>query len=283
MDKILNIEKFTNKLLTMNNGKTIPVIGFGTYQNKDKIDEAIKSAYEAGYRHIDSAVLYENEKKIGQTIAKYKIPRDKIFLTTKILSKDMSYDNTLKQVDNSLKYFGTNYIDLVLIHWPGKKKDRLEVWKALEKTVNDKKVISIGVSNFLIPHLKSILEICKIKPVINQIELHPLFHDKDTIDFCLKENILIEAYSPFAQMNSKMKDNELINNIATCHNVTINQVLVRWNLQNGYICLPKSETKSRIYNNFDIDNFQLSEEEMKNMNSLHCDYKVCWNPIKIKD
>ena len=149
--------------------------------------------------------------------------------------------------------------------------------------VGEGKVISIGVSNFLIQHVKEILEICTIKPVVNQMELHPLFHDKETIDFCLKQGILIEAYSPFAQMDKKMKENVVINNIAKLHKVTINQVLVRWSVQNGYICLPKSESKDRIYSNIDIDNFELSEEEMKEIDQLNCDYKVCWDPRKLRE
>jgi len=280
----LNKHKLSKKTLLLSNGKQIPIIGIGTFNNINDIENTIKYSYEAGYRLIDSAVSYKNEEQIGKSIKKLGLKREDLFLTTKIPAKKMSFDNTIKQVNQSLLNFDTDYIDLVLLHWPSsKKEDRVSCWKALEQLVIEKKINSIGVSNFLIPHIKDILEICKIKPVVNQIELHPLFYDKETIEFCHKENILIEAYSPFAQMNESLTKNDMINNIAKKYEVSLNQVLVRWNLQNAFIVIPKSTKKERISQNIDIDNFELTIEEMEKLNNMNNNLKVGWDPREIKE
>ena len=183
----------TKNKLKLNNGMEIPCIGYGTYQirKKSEIENSIKIAYDNGYRLFDTAVMYGNENLLGNAFIKHKIPREEIFITTKILPSDMTYEKSKKSIEESLKKLKLKYIDMVLIHWPEvkKKEDRINVWKAMEESVNEGKVKCIGVSNFLEGHLNHILLNCKIKPVINQIECNPLYYDKETIDFCHMENI----------------------------------------------------------------------------------------------
>jgi diketogulonate reductase-like aldo/keto reductase len=276
----------TKKVFKLNSGFLIPAIGLGTYQIKTQqaIEDAIYSAYQAGYRHIDSAVVYRNESFIGRALKKFNIPREEIFLTTKIMPKDMNYENAKLSINQSLVNFETNYIDLYLIHWPEAKsiEDRLGVWKALEEGVESGKIRSIGLSNFLPRHMKTILENCKIKPAVNQFELHPLFIDQETIDLCNKEGILIEAYSTFARMDPKLIENPVLVKICEKYNKSATAVLVRWAVQHGWVVLPKSSNSLRIYENFNVDDFNLSEEDLKSLDSLNCNYKVAWDPSRIE-
>ena len=181
----------TQRKIKLNNGMEIPCIGFGTYQirKKKEMDSVIKEAYSIGYRLFDTAVMYGNEKLLGDAIQKYKIPRNEIFITTKILPQDMTYDKTKQSIDSSLKKLQTDYIDMVLIHWPkvNKSEDRIQVWRALEEGVSEGKIKMIGVSNFCKIHLEHILKNCKIKPVINQIECNPIYWDKETIEYSQKK------------------------------------------------------------------------------------------------
>jgi diketogulonate reductase-like aldo/keto reductase len=272
-------------LFTMNSGYKIPAVGLGTYQIKqsDEVDISISTAYAAGYRHIDSAVIYRNESAIGEALKKFKIPRKEMFITTKISSNKMKYEDAKKCIDNSLKNFQTDYIDLYLIHWPGAKsiEDRIGVWRALEEGVESGKIRSIGVSNFLTIHLKTIIKNCKIKPAINQIEIHPLFIDWETIQFCENEGILIEAYSTFARMDPKLIENKILIGIADKYNKKPTQVLVRWAVQHGWVVLPKSTHEEIIHENIDVDDFFLSDDDLKTLDSLNSNYKVAWDPKKI--
>jgi diketogulonate reductase-like aldo/keto reductase len=183
--------------ILLNNGREIPLIGLGTSGIKDKQEmlDTIKYAYEAGYRMLDSAVVYNNEFLIGEAIKELAIERKELFIITKIPSTSITKEEIKNTIYDSLKNFGTDYLDLLLLHWPGydKLEDRITAWKTLEELVNEGKVLSIGVSNFIPRHLETILNIAEIKPVINQIELHPLYIDNETIDFCKNENILVQA------------------------------------------------------------------------------------------
>lgn len=272
--------------IKLNSGYDIPVIALGTYKIKDQteVDNSIRWAYDAGYRHIDSAVLYENEHQLGEAIKKNNISRDQLFICTKIPHGKLGYDNVINIANKSLVDFNTDYLDLVLIHWPEAKsvEERQESWKALEQLVSEGKVRSIGVSNFLSYHLKTILDICKIKPCVNQIELHPLFIDKETISFCEKEGIVIEAYSAFARMDDKLIKNKVLVDICEKHKKLPTQVLVRWVIQHGWIILPKSSHKERIEENINIDDFELTKQEIDNLDSLECGYKICPDPKTIE-
>lgn len=266
----------------MNNGLEIPSIGYGTYQIRQKSDleKSIKAAYESGYRLIDTAVMYNNEHLIGQALKKLKYPRDSLFITTKILPQDMSYEKTKKSIDKSLKNLGLEYIDMVLIHWPGVNdiKQRIEVWKALEEAVNQKKVRSIGLSNFLKKHIDHILENCTIKPVVNQIECHPLYYDKDTVDYCKEKDIIVEAYCPLAEFHKNLIQNKDLIEIAKSLGKSVPQVILKWHMQHKIIPLPKSVHSNYIKENIDLDGFKLNEEQMNKINSLNCDFKIDWDP-----
>ncbi len=280
------LKKISTHHFKLNSGYSIPAIGLGTYhiKSQEDIDTAISSAYKAGYRHIDSAVCYKNEHLIGQALQKFKIPRNEIFITTKIPATGLTYDESVKHIEQSLINFKTDYIDLLLIHWPGAKsvEDRQGVWKAMEESVEAGKVRSIGVSNFFPVHLKSILDMCKIKPAVNQFELHPLYMPIETIKMCEENDILIEAYSTFARMDEKLIENSVLVEIAGKYGKKQTQVLVRWAVQHGWVVLPKSSNDDRIRENINVDDFGLSDEDIARLDKLNCMYKVAWDSERIK-
>ena len=275
----------TKNKLKLNNGMEIPSIGYGTYQirKKSEIENSIKIAYDNGYRLFDTAVMYGNENLIGNAFIKHKIPREDIFITTKILPSDMTYEKSKKSIEESLKKLKLKYIDMVLIHWPEvkKKEDRINVWKAMEESVNEGKVKCIGVSNFLEGHLNHILSNCKIKPVVNQIECNPLYYDKETIDFCKSQNILIEAYCPLAEFDSKLIKNKIIVDLSKKYNKTVPQIILKWIMQKGIIPLPKSVHKEYIIQNINLDDFEINNDDMKLIDGLECGYKIDWDPHRV--
>jgi len=285
MDKTIN--KYKNKLLKLNDGNLIPAIGLGTYQIKSvsDVNKVLSSALEIGYRHIDSAQIYRNEKMIGDFLKNNQTNRKEIFITSKISTKNMTYEKAKQSISESLENLCIDYIDLMLIHWPEAQtlEDRLGVWKAMEEAVEAKKIRSIGVSNFLSLHLKSILEAqsTKIIPAVNQIEIHPLFIDWDTINLCRQHNILLQAYCPLARMHEKLVENGLIKQLALKYKRTVPQILVRWSLQNGFCVLIKSANENRIKENFDVDDFEIAEDDMRLITGLNCDYKVSWDPRRL--
>ena len=276
----------TDKKITLNNGLQIPCIGFGTFQirKKSELENAIKVAYNTGYRLFDTAVVYGNEKLIGDILKKLKIPRNEIFLITKIYKGDMTYEKTKKSIESSLKKLQSDYIDMILIHWPEveKSEDRINVWKALEESVNENKVKMIGVSNFCKNHLEHILNNCKIKPVINQIECNPIYWDEETIDYCDKNNIVIQAYCPLAEWNEKLVENDIIVNIAKDKNKSVSQIILKWLLQKNKIPLPKSIHNDYIKQNFDLNGFYLNDDEMKKIDTLKSiNYKTDLDPHNV--
>ena len=275
----------TKNKLKLNNGMEIPSIGYGTYQirKKSEIENSIKIAYDNGYRLFDTAVMYGNENLLGNAFIKHKIPREEIFITTKILPSDMTYEKSKKSIEESLKKLKLKYIDMVLIHWPEvkKKEDRINVWKAMEESVNEGKVKCIGVSNFLEGHLNHILSNCKIKPVVNQIECNPLYYDKQTIDFCKSQNILIEAYCPLAEFDSKLIKNKIIVGLSNKYNKTVPQIILKWIMQKGIIPLPKSVHKEYIIQNINLDDFEINNDDMKLIDGLECGYKIDWDPHRV--
>jgi diketogulonate reductase-like aldo/keto reductase len=276
----------TDKKITLNNGLQIPCIGFGTFQirKKSELENAIKVAYNIGYRLFDTAVVYGNEKLIGDILKKLKIPRNEIFLITKIYKGDMTYEKTKKSIESSLKKLQSDYIDMILIHWPEveKSEDRINVWKALEESVNENKVKMIGVSNFCKNHLEHILNNCKIKPVINQIECNPIYWDEETIDYCEKNNIVIQAYCPLAEWNEKLVENDIIVNIAKDKNKSVSQIILKWLLQKNKIPLPKSIHNDYIKQNFDLNGFYLNDDEMKKIDTLKSiNYKTDLDPHNV--
>ena len=276
----------TDRKILLNNGLEIPCIGLGTYQIRKKveIENVLKIGYKVGYRLIDTATVYGNEKLIGDSLKKLKIPRNEIFLITKIYKGDMTYEKAKKSIESSLKKLQTDYIDMVLIHWPEveKTEDRIKVWKALEESVEEKKIKMIGVSNFCKNHLEHILNNCKIKPVVNQIECNPIYYDEETINYSEKNDIVIQAYCPLAEWNNKLVENDIILNISKKKNKSISQIILKWLLQKNKIPLPKSIHDEYIKQNFELNGFYLTEEEMKNIDNLKSiNYKIDLDPHNV--
>ena len=254
------------------NNVHIPSVGFGTWHIKDRdtIEASIISAINLGYKHIDTASKYKNEEFIGDTLKKYNIPRKNLFITSKVWNDDKGYYNTLKAFEKTLNFLQTDYLDLYLIHWPMTASNWEEInwdtWKALEKLYNEGKVRAIGVSNFLVQHLESLRRQISILPMVNQIEFHPGFMQKDTLEYCIKNNIIVEAWSPLG--SGKMLDNSELKKIAEKYNKSIAQICIKWCLQNNVLPLPKSTHYNRIQENIDINNFNICDEDMKTINAM---------------
>lgn len=270
-----------NSTKKLNNDVEIPRLGFGTYRIKaDKIAvETVTYALETGYRHVDTATAYQNEKGVGKAIKESGIPREDIFITTKLWNEDHGYDSALRAFDVSLKKLGTGYIDLYLIHWPVSRK-RIDSWKALEKIYNDGRARSIGVSNFTINHLKELLSETEIVPVINQVEFHPFLYQKELMNFCREKNIAIEAYSPVVR--AKKFNNPVLKDTAQKYSKTPAQILIRWGLQHDLITIPKSSNRERIEENADVFSFNIQEDDMQKLNNLNEDYRVSWSPVGVE-
>ncbi|WP_339626292.1 aldo/keto reductase [uncultured Maribacter sp.] len=252
---------------TLRNGVQMPYLGLGTYQadNEQEVVDAVKGALQLGYRHIDTASAYKNEEGVGQGIKESGVNREEIFVVTKVWNADQGYESTLKAFDESLNRLGLKYLDLYLIHWPvaGKYK---ETWKALEFLYAQKKIRAIGVSNFLKHHLEDLMEDCKIVPMVNQMEFHPLLVQQNLIDFCNKNSIQYESWSPF--MQGKIFELDICNYLARKHEKSVAQIILRWNLQKGVVAIPKSVHINRITSNADIFDFELSKEDINFLDSL---------------
>jgi diketogulonate reductase-like aldo/keto reductase len=238
---------------------------------------AVKFALEAGYIHVDTAKIYRNEHDVGQAIKNNPIPREDIWVTTKVWNADHGYDRTLKACDESLKKLGFEYIDLLLIHWPVEKL-RLDTWRAMETLVDDGKCRAIGVSNYMVRHLEELLDNSSIPPTVNQIELSPYnyLYRKEVVDLCRAKNILVEAYSPLTKAR-KLNDPKLVE-IADKYSKTSAQLLIRWGIQQGFIEIPKSTKENRIKENSDIFDFTITEEDMSRLDSFNENLITGWDP-----
>ena len=259
----------------LSNGVNMPSIGFGTYKSGSDEETAkiVKYALEAGYRQIDTASFYGNEVGIGNGIKESGIKREDLFLVTKLWNDDHGYDKTIEAFNKSLERLQVDYLDLYLIHWPvvkGHKEDWeksiCETWKAFEKLYSEGKIRAIGVSNFKPHHLKVIFENCNIKPMVNQIELHPSHNQDETVKFCRNNNILVEAWGPLSTGRIfKVKE---MQDIADKYSKSIAQITLRWHIQNEILPLPKSVTPSRIKENSMIFDFELLKEDMELIQNL---------------
>jgi diketogulonate reductase-like aldo/keto reductase len=254
---------------TLSNGVKIPVIGFGTWQTPSgpTAVNSVKEAIAAGYRHIDTAALYGNEESVGQGIRASGIPRDQIFVTTKLANNDHGYQPTLRAFDVSLRKLGLTYIDLYLVHWPNPARFRSSwesanagTWRALEELYDAQKVRAIGVSNFRPKHLDALLKTARITPHVNQIRLCPGDTQDEVVEYCRSRGILLEAYSPLGV--GRIFGIKAIQDIAARYHKTVAQVAIRWSLQRGYLPLPKSVTPARIRENGLVFDFQLSQADV---------------------
>ena len=273
------MKKDINYKLKMNNGLEIPQFGLGVYLTKSGTEcvNAVTWALEAGYRHIDTAKIYGNEREVGEAVRQSGIKRDELFITTKLWNDDHGYESALKAFDKSLKTLDTDYIDLYLIHWPVKDK-RKDSWKALEKIYESGYCKSIGVSNYMILHLEELFSYANVIPVINQVEFSPYNYQKELLDVCLKNKIILEAYSPLTRM--KKHDDPKVLPIAKKHNKTVAQVLIRWAIEQEIVVIPKSAHKERIIENANVSDFELDEFDMKILDNLDEGFRVSWDPTK---
>ncbi|MCR8843717.1 aldo/keto reductase [Paenibacillus sp. SC116] len=267
-------------IITLNNGVRMPQLGLGVWRVEDgaQVEDAIKTALEVGYRHIDTAAVYKNETGVGKAMKESGVAREDIFLTTKVWNADQGYEATLKAFDDSLNKLGTDYVDLYLVHWPTPERDLyIETYKALEKLAEEGRVRAIGVSNFHIHHLERLMEHCSIKPTVNQVECHPRLAQNDLRQFCNQHNIVLEAWSPLMQGGEILEDRAVMA-IAANHGKTGAQVVIRWHLQKGNIVIPKSVTASRIRENFNVFDFELTADEMLIIDQLNQDKRVGPDP-----
>lgn len=251
----------------LNNGIDMPWFGLGVYKAEDgeEVERAVLTAIEAGYRSIDTAAFYHNEAGVGRAIKASGVPREELFVTTKVWNDQQGYESTLKAFEESRQKLGLDYVDLYLIHWPGKDKFK-DTWRALEKLYQDGLVKAIGVSNFHIHHLKELMETSDIKPVINQVELHPRLNQKELRAFCKEENIQIEAWSPL--MRGQLFDHPTIQELSDKYKKSPAQIILRWDLQHGIVTIPKSVTPKRIKENGDVFDFELTSEDIEAIDRL---------------
>lgn len=263
MEKITDLQG----TFTLHNEVQMPYFGLGVYLSKDgtEVINAVRDALDHGYRHIDTAAIYDNEEGVGIGIKESRIPRRDVFLVSKVWNTDQGYDSTLKAFEASLKRLDTDYLDLYLIHWPKGELSK-ETWKALERLYKEKRVRAIGVSNFLQHHLEDLLTSAEIVPMVNQMEFHPYLVQQDLVDFCRAKGIQYEAWSPMMQGN--IFDLEIMKALASKYNKTVAQIVLRWDLQKGVVTIPKSSQKERIISNAAIFDFELSPEDMHRLDAL---------------
>jgi diketogulonate reductase-like aldo/keto reductase len=269
----------TVPLIPLNDGSRIPQLGFGVFQvPPEDTAEVVLHALRTGYRSIDTAAAYRNEAAVGDAIRRSGLPREEVFVTSKLWNNDHGHDEALRAFERSLARLGFDYLDLYLIHWPAPSRDRyLETWQALVELQAESAARSIGVSNFEIEHLKRIIEATAVVPAVNQIELHPYMQQTALRRFHDEHGIVTEAYSPLGQ-GTILRD-PTIREIAAAHARTPAQVVLRWHVQLGNVVIPKSVTPARIEENFRIFDFELTEEDMHAIDGLETGERIGPDPM----
>jgi len=264
----------------LNNGVGMPILGLGVYQMSSggQTKRACLDAFAAGYRLIDTASMYGNEMDVGAAAVESGLDREEVFITTKVWNTDHGYDRTLKSFQRSQKALGLDYVDLYLIHWPGGGL-RKETWKAMEYLLKEGKCRAVGVSNYMIPHLKETLGYAEVIPAVNQVEFHPWLFQKDLLEFCQREKIQVEAYSPLSR--SRKLDSPILARVGSHYGKTPAQIMIRWGLQHGLVEIPKSTHKERINENSNVFDFQINDTDMREIDSIDRESRVSWNPSAI--
>ncbi|MEH7305958.1 aldo/keto reductase [Neobacillus drentensis] len=262
---------------TLHNGVKMPWVGLGVFKvnEGDEVVQSVKAAIKNGYISIDTAAIYKNEEGVGQAIKESGVPREELFITSKVWNSDQGYESTLKAFETSLTKLGLDYLDLYLIHWPGKDKYK-DTWKALEKLYKEGRVRAIGVSNFLVHHLEDLISSAEIKPMVNQVEFHPHLTQKELLAYCKNEGIQMEAWSPLKQ--GQLLNEPVLEDLAHKYNKSVAQVILRWDLQHGVVTIPKSIKDHRIIENADIFDFELSAEDMDKIDGLNQDSRAGSHP-----
>lgn len=266
-----------SSVIGLRSGVEIPSVGLGVFRASrgDETKEAVLAAFERGYRHVDTARVYANESDVGAAVRASKIPREQLFITTKLWNEDQGYDSTLRAFDASLSRLGLDYVDLYLLHWPVANR-RLDSWRALERLKRDGRVRSIGVSNFMERHLEELLAHATIVPDVNQIEAHPFHQQRSVRALCAKHGIVVEAYSPLAKA-SRMS-HPVIQSVAAEVQRTPAQVLLRWGLQRAMVVLPKSVRPARIQENIGVFDFSLDDASLAKLDALDEGLATGWDP-----
>lgn len=277
-----------NSKITLNNGIEMPIIGIGTFKTPEgeEVVNEVKWALEARYRLIDTAMIYKNEEGVGKAIKESGIKREELFVTTKLWNTDQGYESTLKAIDVSLSKLGLSYVDLYLIHWPTANElrevslnKREETWRAMEEIFRSGKAKAIGVANYTVRHLEEMKKYATILPTVNQVEFHPFLYQKELLNYCKQNNIVLNAYRPIT--NGQKLNNETIKSIAKKHKKSSAQVLIRWSIQHGCIPIPKSVHKDRIEENLNVFNFELSKEDMIALDGLNENLRFSPDPNKL--
>lgn len=265
-------------VITLNNGVRIPRRGFGVFQvPPSDTQPAVEQAIQIGYRHIDTAAAYNNEAGVGAAVRACGLPREELFVTTKLRNGEHGNESVLKAYEESLQRLGLDYADLYLVHWPNPAADLyVDSWRALERIYTDGRVRAIGVSNFLPEHLDRLAKEGEIVPAINQIELHPSYQQRELTELCRERSIAVEAYSPLGQGGDL--GHSVLASIAGDHQVMPAQVVLRWHLQRGHIVMPKSVHPERIRANFDLDGFELTDDEVASITALENGNRIGSDP-----
>ncbi|CUH92314.1 aldo/keto reductase [Herbinix luporum] len=273
-----------NDYYVLSNGGKIPCIGFGTWKlpEADTTVDIIKTAIDCGYRHIDTAFMYGNEKSVGKAIRTCGLKRNELFVTSKLSNNSHGYEKTMKEFEMTMENLDIEYLDLYLIHWPRPlairdmwKEANEGTWKAFEELYKAGKIKAIGVSNFLETHLEALLETATVAPMVNQLELHPQFVQRDIVEYCKNHRIIVEAYSPLIRGDFS---HPVLVETAKKYNKSVAQVLLRWSIQHGFIPLPKASKRERIIENADIFDFQLSDEDIEAMKVLEAKGSIGSHP-----
>jgi len=253
--------------LLLHDSIPMPLVGLGVFQTEegDEVENAVRWALEAGYRHIDTASLYRNERGVGRAVAESELPREDVFVTTKVWNTEQGYGSTKQSLQDSLDRLRMEYVDLFLIHWPNDELTA-DTWRAMEELKADGLTRAIGVSNFLEPHLEHLLAGASVAPSVNQVEFHPHNQEWDLVDFCRENGIAYEAWSPLKR--GRILDDDTLTTVAATHSVSVAQVIVRWLLQEGIIAIPKSVNRDRIITNADVYDFELASDELDLIRSL---------------
>ena len=266
--------------LKLADGNTIPQIGLGLWKVKDQAEfnRSFEAAVAAGYRHFDTAQAYQNEQFLGEAWQKAGLKREEIFITTKIQVEHFGYNHAKQSVPESLEKLRTDYVDLLLLHFPVPLL-RKKTWQVAEEALKTGQAKSIGVSNYTIRHLEEMKQYAKVMPSVNQVELHLFLQQPELVTYCREHNIRIEAYSPLAHAHD-MND-ETIKAIAAKHGKTYAQVMLRWLIEQDFVVLPKSVTAERVQQNIDIFDFQLDEDDLAKIAKLDRDLRTCWSPVHV--
>lgn len=276
--------KNTKDYFTLTNGVKMPCIGLGTYktENGEQAVSTVLKAFECGYRHIDTAAFYGNEESIGTAIKKTEVRREELFITSKLWNRDHGYESTIAALNKTLEKLNLDYLDLYLIHWPVPiafrdtwEQTNASTWKAMEELYQAGKIKAIGISNFKSHHIDVLLETAKIKPMVNQIELHPGELQKDVVEYCETTGILLQAYSPLGR--AKLANVPVMKELEQKYNKSFAQICIRWCIQHGFVPLPKSTTPQRIKENTEIFDFVINDKDMKKLD------KITYEGCKCKD